>query len=80
MTREESMKEAAATAAEEAECPMDKLRCLLLTRGYNGIMQFGRYAVYHTLANKLRSRQVRQILMRIKGFQHPAIIRMPRGV
>lgn len=36
------MKEAAAAAADEAESGMDKLRCLLLTRGYNGIMQFGR--------------------------------------
>lgn len=42
MTREEEMKEAAAAAADEAETAMDKLRCLLLTRGYNGIMQFGR--------------------------------------
>ncbi|KAG0716536.1 Crustacean calcium-binding protein 23 [Chionoecetes opilio] len=42
MTHEEDMKEAALAAAEEAETPIDKLRCLCLNRGYNGIMQFGR--------------------------------------
>lgn len=42
MTREEEMKEAALAAAGEAETPTEKLRCLCLSRGYNGIMQFGR--------------------------------------
>ncbi|KAK7073090.1 hypothetical protein SK128_017648 [Halocaridina rubra] len=41
MTREDAMKAQAESEAEEAGSPMDKLRALILTRGYQGILQFG---------------------------------------
>ncbi|XP_066989028.1 crustacean calcium-binding protein 23-like [Macrobrachium rosenbergii] len=42
MTREDAMKEACAHEAEHAHDPLEKLRCLVLSRGYDSILQFGK--------------------------------------
>ncbi|KAG7153919.1 Crustacean calcium-binding protein 23-like 2, partial [Homarus americanus] len=42
MTHEDSLKEASEAAANEAGTPLEKLQNLLLTRGYTGILRFGR--------------------------------------
>lgn len=42
MTREDDLKEAAAAEVEEAGSAIERLRALCLTRGYTGIMMFGR--------------------------------------
>ncbi|XP_068227437.1 crustacean calcium-binding protein 23-like [Palaemon carinicauda] len=42
MTREDDMKEACSHEAEHADNPLEKLRCLVLSRGYDSILQFGK--------------------------------------
>lgn len=42
MPHEEDMKDAAVTALEQAETPLEKLKWLLVARGYDGILLFGK--------------------------------------